>query len=330
MPSVQKQSRDGGNGRRVATSTPTPIAGPRPGSVLSRAVNVADLTEDYMSVTIYGVNRAGKTTLACLFPKPLLLISFEPGRKEGGAKSVKKVRGVKFIAVQSTEEAILLARELKEEGGNVCDLPDPEFRGKPYATHVIDTVTSCQDMCLKEVMCLDDAPVQLNWGLVGEDQYRERSEKTREVLRPFRDLPAHTVFVAQEKDHAKPRDKTSKLLRREQDDSFLAADLGGATVKWLHDACDVVVRLYLEREVVEDVTQASFNGKERAVVSQRETGRTVRRLRTILHPNQAAGIRSCDPDCVPEYIESQAPEEMYEELMRVIGGERTERGKYVE
>lgn len=266
------------------------------------------------------------TTLACLFPKPLLLISFEPGRKEGGAKSVKKVRGVKFIAVASTDEAVLLARELRED--NICDLADAEFNGKPYASHVIDTVTSCQDMCLKEIMGLDDAPVQLNWGLVGEDQYRERSEKTREVLRPFRDLPAHTVFVAQEKDHAKPQDKTSKLLRGQHDASFLAADLGGATVKWLHDACDVVVRLYMEREVVADVTQATFNGKTRDVPSLRETGRNVRRLRTILHPNQAAGIRSADPDCVPEYIESQVPKDMYDALMQVIDGKRTDKGKY--
>ena len=47
-----------------------------------------------------------------------------------------------------------------------------------------------------------------------------------------------------------------------------------------------------------------------------ETGRYVRRLRTLPHPNFAAGFRSEVPENLPEYIE----EPTYEKLLAVIRG----------
>lgn len=281
------------------------------GSILASAVAVGDLKDDYVNFVLYGINRCGKTTLSCQFPKPLLLVSFEPGNT-GGAASVKKVPGVKFLRITSKAMAIALAHELRDSQAGVCDLPDPRYNGKTYQTHVLDTCTSLQDMLLKELMGLENVPVQLNWGTVGEDYYRARSEQAKEVMRLYRDLPCNTVFVAQEKDHQPPQDRKNKLIRGLELESFFAADLGGATVKWMHDACDYIGRLYIDKET--RTTTSKVQGKD--VTMTVETGRSVRRLRTLFHPNYAAGFRSATPDKVPEYIE----EPTWDKILKVIQG----------
>lgn len=275
------------------------------GSILSRGIAVEELQEDYLKFCIYGQNRVGKTTLACMFPKPLLLICFEPSMS-GGAKSVKKIAGVTYLQIKTLKEATQLAKELKND--------------RTYKTHVLDSATSYQDIILQEILDLPEVPEQLNWGLVSRDQYRERSEKTREALRPFLNLQANTIVLAKERDHNPPDRDKPKMLRGFQVESFFASDLGGATVGWLHDACDYVARLYMEKETVEKITMLNVNGKQKERREVVETGKVVRRLRSMYHPNFAAGFRSENPEAVPEYIEANTPQEMYEKTMKVIRG----------
>lgn len=303
MPKITRQ--------RANDKTPS-----KTGSVLDEAIPVEDLEDDFIKMVIYGINRVGKTTLACKFPKPLLLVGMEP-TKTGGALSVRNVPGVKYVRVASTEKAGLLCQELAN--GAVCDLP--KYDGQPYATVVIDSITSYQDIVLKELLGLEAVPEQLNWGLVSRDQYRERSEKIRECLRPWVDLPCHTVFTAKEKDHNPPDKDQPKILRGSGFESFFAADLGAAAVGWLHDACDYIARLYIEKETKKVKKVVKVLGKTKEKWEEVETGRTVRRLRTMLHPNFAAGIRSCDPETVPEYIE----EPTWEKIKAVIDGKRLEK-----
>lgn len=298
------------------------------GSVLGRATPVEDLDYEWQKVVLYGVNRIGKSVLACQFPKPLLLISFEPGTT-GGSRSVRKIPGVEFLQIASKGDAVALARELRDP-----DARTPKgTRSRDIKTHVLDTTTSLQDVIGKELMGLEELPVQMNWGSVSQDVYRERSEQAKEVMRLYRDLPAHTVFVAQEKDHNPPktvddkgRERTIGKLEQSykpyQAESFFAADMGAGTVKWMHDACDFIVRLYAapETKVVTETNAVSKKVTKRTV----ETGRMVRRLRTILSTNFAAGFRSENPGAVPEWIEAATPEEMYQKMQAVIRGEPIE------
>src|SRR5690606_13967649 len=120
------------------------------GCVLSSAIDVADLDDDNIKMNIYGENRVGKTTLACKFPGPVLLISFEPN-KTGGAKSVTKMPGVKYLRVTSTKAAMQLAEELRSD--------------RFYKTHVLDGATSLQDIVLRELLDLPAIPEMLTWGL---------------------------------------------------------------------------------------------------------------------------------------------------------------------
>lgn len=295
MPAIHKQSptKSPSNGRKAQT-----------GSILDQAIPVSELEDDFIKIVLYGANRVGKTWLSCDFPKPLLLISFEPC-KTGGAKTVKKVPGVTYLPIKSLKAAVQLAGELSED--------------TTYKTHVLDTATSLQDLILQELLNLPKLPEQLNWGMVSEDQYRQRSEKTREALRPFLELDAHTVICAKERDHnAHKGDRKPKITRGFQIESFLAADLGGATVGWLHDACDYIARLSIEKETEVRRESSKVAGKMVETEEEVETGKIVRRLRTMYHPNYAAGFRSCDPSAVPDYID----EPTFSKIKSVIDGKK--------
>lgn len=273
------------------------------GSILSRAIPVAELEEDFIKIVIYGQNRTGKTTLACQFPKPLLLVSFEPA-KSGGAKSVKKIPGVTLLRITSAKDAVALAAELRANN--------------QFKTLVLDSVTSLQDLILISILNLPELMEQNGWGKVRRDEYRERSEQTRETLRPFLNLPCHTVLIAKEKDHNPPDKEKPSILRGSQLESFFAADLGGATVGWLHDACDYIARLSVEKETKEVKTTTKIAGKVVVNTKTVETGAIIRKLRTMTHPNFAAGFRSENPAAVPEFITRPT----FEKIAKAIRGEK--------
>ena len=266
------------------------------GSLLDSAVDVGDLPDSSIKMVIYGENRVGKTTLACQFPKPLLLVGLEPNQT-GGALSVRKVPGVKFLRLETVAAVLQLAGELV---GN----------DHGYATVVIDSATSLQDIILKEILGLPAVPDMLTWGSAGRDEYRERSEKTRECLRPFLNLACHTVLTAKQRDHNPPKDDKPRIVKGLTIESFFAADLGGATVGWLHDACDYICRLYIAKETVTRTVQVGKTQQHH----EEETGRLVRRLQTMYHPNFAAGFRSQNPDGVPPYVD----EPTYDKIRAII------------
>jgi len=287
MPQVVKQTA------KPAVKAPSPN-----GSILSQAIPVSELVESYIKLVIYGQNRVGKTSLACDFPKPLLLVAFEPN-KTGGAQSVKKVKGVTYLKITSSDGALKLADELS--------------RDTTFKTHVLDGATSLQDILLQEILGVATLPEMLKFKAVSGDQYRARSEKLREVLRPFLNLNAHTVVLAKEKDHNPPKGdeiwegygkrKVAPKIDEMRVESFFAADVGSATAGWLHDACDYIARLYLAKKIKVTQQEVVVGNEKQTITTEEDTGKVVHRLRTLYHPNYAAGFRSCNPSKVPEYIE---------------------------
>ncbi len=311
MPQVNKQ-----------TPTPRPVArqavGSDPGDMLAGAVAASDLN-DFIRMSIYGGNRVGKTTLACDFPKPLLLIQFEPN-KTGGGMSVRKVKGVVCQRYVDSKSGLLLCKQLMDSGGKIPERLRAQAGGNVFASYVVDGVTSYQDIILQEVMGWAKRPEQLSFGMVGKERYQERAEKVKEGLRPFAELPGHVIFLGKEKDHNPNREdyaSLNKLRSSLLSESFFAEDVGGSVAGWLHDVCDYIGRLYLAKEVI--VTNTKIVGLKGAVTwnkTEEETGRIVRRLRTLYHPNYAAGFRSADPSKVPEHIDDPT----YAKIQAVIDG----------
>ncbi len=271
MPKVTKQSVKKKKARR------RPAKG-----VLSRIVPVGEWEGGGIKINLYGRNGTGKTALACTFPKPLLLVGFEDG-----TKTVKKVKGVEFARVQPI--ASDKAWGLNELGVLA------EKAGNDFVTVVMDTVTSLQDQVLCDILGLDQTPVQSSWGAVSRDQYRQRSEKTREFMRLFLNLPIHVVALAQEKDHSNKEEAASD---GEVLDPFIASSLGATTCGWLHDACDYICQTFIREQT--ESKQVTIGKKQ--VTRQIKTGKTEYCLRTLPHPMYACKLRLDRGVEVPDVI----------------------------
>lgn len=325
MPKVTKQVPTVAPANRVFAPNGLPTT-----SILARAIPVGDIADDHIRMCIYGQNRAGKTTLACQFKKPLLLVAFEPN-PTGGARSVKNIPGVTFLRLHNDVAANgKVIRWASEKGLALCRELE-QSRPFPFATVVVDGATSYQDYILQEVMGWDSIPEQLSFGMVGKERYQARAEKVKEGLRPFLNLPCDVIMLAKEKDHNPKKDDYSgldKMTGGFQLGSFFAEDVGGSVAGWLHDACDFICQLWVDMErTTTQVPAVVLQGKEFAPATTRttETGRKVRRLRCCYEPNIgrvgfAGGFRSCNPACIPDFLEAREPEEMYRKFLSVVDG----------
>lgn len=295
MPSISKQL---GNGQAI-----------KYGAAPAGWTAAADLEEEFLRLVIYGTNRVGKTTLACKFEKPLALVACEMN-DTGGAVSVKREDGV-FVRVCKTREDVLKRAE---------ELADDEF----FKTVVIDSVTAMQELVLAEVLGRP-VPDQLSFGTVSKKQYQLRSELTKQTLRGFLDLRKHLVVTAKDMDHNPPRDDDGedkpkmdmrpKFVKPVTGQSVMGPALGGSAAGWLNDACHVTQMLW-GKEVKRVVTKLNIAGKVIENAQTVETGRYIRMLRVLYHPNFMAGLRSERGD-VPEFIE----EPDYEKIAAVIRGD---------
>lgn len=253
------------------------------GSALDRIERVQDRSSDRLIINLYGRNGTGKTSLACTFPKPLLLVGCEDG-----TKSVADVDGVDFILVRATEEIHELTAEAASSGR--------------WQTVVLDTATSLQDLVLKEILGLDEMPVQLEWGTASMDQYRSRSEKTKELLRKFVDLPEpiNVVILAQEKNHTSRDDEGGGEAGAESLQPFIASALGKSTAGWLCERADFICQTFVREEVTRK-TVKGIGGKTKTV--EKKTGRIEFCLRSSkAHPIYAAKIRASRSVVMPDVI----------------------------
>lgn len=311
MPVVVKRQQAAPNG-------PPPKPTGKPGSILSRAIPVGNMRDSWIKMLLYGGNGIGKTTLACQFPKPLLLLSYERC-PSGGARSVRKMDGVTWLRVGTPAgvdpDDPQLVLKAEDVIGDTERLAAEMHESNPFKTVVFDHVTVFQDWVLEHVC--GHAVIQQGKGKVTTDQYVQRAETTKTLLRPWVDLPGHTVFIGKEKDHNPPRDEkvspnTGKVqpdlrprfLRGMQQESFVSVDLGGGTTGWLQDACEFACRLYMDKEVEVTEQEVTIMGKKSKHRSERETGKFVRALRTGYHPNYFARFRADVMGSVPDVIES--------------------------
>ena len=290
------------------------------GSILASAVPVTTLREDRVKVCIYGRNRSGKTTLACQFRNPLLLISAEPDAN-GGATSVANMEGVSLIRITPPSKKI--AGDKVHGSAKVVAIAAELAAQNPFATVVLDTVTSLQDVILVELMGWGKIPDSMSWGIVPEGVYQQRAEKLRETIRPLLDLTnCNVVILAQEKDHNAPEERggKSKILHTMQQGSFMAPALGATNAQWLQDACGYVVQIYddeIQEEIV--IPQMSNTGKAAPPITQKiGTGKRARHLRLLYHPNFAAGGRWQFNKDMPEYVTAPTPTELYAAMARYI------------
>ncbi len=129
-----------------------------------------------LSCLFYGRSGTGKTTIACSFPKPLLLIDLN----DKGTDSVRDLKGVKVFSAEDWEDLEDIYWHIKKSK----DL---------YKTVVLDTVSMMQGFAVDKITNgkKDVTLHQKQWGQVGA--------LVMAKIFQFRDLPLNCVFLAQDR-----------------------------------------------------------------------------------------------------------------------------------
>ena len=214
-----------------------------------------------IKLLVYGRGKTGKTRFACTFPKPLLVIG-----TEDGTRSVSNVKGVDFVQIERSSELDELVDLLKE--------------GK-YKSACLDTAGGLQDMILKEILGLEDVPLQKSWGIAKQQDWGTCSMQTKERLRGFLELAnsheTNVVIIAHERNF--DSESESDLIF-----PTVGAALTPSVAGWLNGAVEYICQTYIREETKE---VKLVKGK----TSQKKTGRAEYCLRIGPHPVYMTGFR---------------------------------------
>lgn len=219
MPNVKKQNPKPKSRRK------------KPQGVLDRIAPVS-IPKTGITMNLYGKSGAGKTTLACTFPKPLLLIG-----AEDGTRSVHNVKGVDFVRLNTVEE-------LRQ----IVSWPDLV----KYKTVVLDSASSLQDLVLQEILGLDQLPAQRSWGMATRDQWGQCALQTKEILRSVLNLSSevrsNVVVIAQEREFN--TESESDMLM-----PYVGSALTPSVTAWLNPACDYICQTFIRQRTQSQTTK---------------------------------------------------------------------------
>jgi hypothetical protein len=280
MPKITKQNAK----KKVAKHKPAFS------SILSKVVSVKNMPSTGIKMTMYGRGKTGKTRTACTFPKPLLIVG-----TEDGTKSVKSVAGVDFFRLSESSEI----DELVEA------IPDK------YKTVALDGAGGLQDMIMKEILGLDDVPVEKSWGMAVREQWQSCGVQTKERLRKLLDLAdkygTHIVIIAHERNFND--EGGSDLIF-----PTVGASLTPSTAGWLNGACDYLCQTFLREQTVKKEVKVA--GKKGATMSQK-TGKIEYCLRVGPHPVYMTGFRRThsENETMPDVIINPN----YDKICELIG-----------
>lgn len=171
---------------RKRTTTRTPAKATRTNtqysSVTDKIKPVAEMAGT-VSALFYGKAGTGKTTVACSFPGPILLMDLQ----EKGTDSVVDVKGVDVIQVQDWDEVESIYWFLHKGDHK-------------YKTVVLDVVTVLQDYAVDKAMEEDNKVGQV----VSKRQWGQASGKLKTWITNYRDLidqGINVVFLAHDRAH---------------------------------------------------------------------------------------------------------------------------------
>jgi hypothetical protein len=184
-----------------------------------------------LKVNVYGRSGTGKTTFATTFPKKQLrIVCSSIGL--GESRSIDpKTKGV--------DEVELLASE---------ELNELEGLFTKYSTMILDHATGLQDLILKELLGLEELPLQKSWGMASREQWGQCAMQMKNRLRNLMRLSCHLVIIAQEREFN--ADGESEVIM-----PYVASALTPSVVGWLNPACDYIIHTYI-RPAMEQKTVA--------------------------------------------------------------------------
>jgi hypothetical protein len=248
--------------------------------VLDRIVPVERLTKG-MKMLVYGRGKTGKTRLFSTFPKPSLLVG-----TEDGTNSIADVSGVDFVYLKQSSELDEITKYLRS--------------GK-YKSVGLDTAGGLQDMILKEILGLDELPIQRSWGMARQQDWGTVGVQLKERLRGLLTLADEGILdvmvIAHERNFND--EGGSEMLS-----PTVGAALSPSAAGWLNGACDFVCQTFIREETAAVIQKVA--GKE--IKQTKKTGKAEYCLRIGPHAVYLTGFRVRKkigdlPDCItdPDY-----------------------------
>lgn len=239
------------------------------GSVLDRIKPIA-FDDTGIKILLYGRSGTGKTTLWATFPGPILAITASGGLRPGELRSIDTPeyrKKVSEVALHDTSEMRVLLQHLAET---------PRFK-----TVVLDHVTGYQDLCLKEILGLQEIPVQKSWGLASQAQYGQCVTQCKEAFRHLLNLNANVVFIGQERTFGEG--KESEVI-----DPTVGVNLMPQLAQWLNPAVDYIGQTCIRPKLRTVQTQLAG---ETVTMQERVAGAVEYCLRTGPHANYITKFR---------------------------------------
>lgn len=177
----------------------------------------------WLKFLVYGKHGAGKTELAgsavdCESMRDVILISAESGDttlednariKHADKLHVVPVTNFKQVAyIQEFLVKYCKARDannilvMKQLYSQVTGIPVAEITdtGVPrYKTVIIDSLSEVEVYCLYSLLSIDSSKVEMDGiDVAGWPEFRKNAEMVKLLVRAFRDLPMHVIFVCAE------------------------------------------------------------------------------------------------------------------------------------
>lgn len=255
--------------------TPTPRGTPsKKGEGIFGRIAKAGSVRTGIKLLVYGKAKTGKTRLFSTFPKPSLLVG-----TEDGTRSIRGT-GVDFVRLNNSAE-------LDEISAGVI--------GK-YKSVCLDTAGGLQDMILKEVLGLADAPIQKSWGLAKQQEWGIVGAQLKERLHRFLSLADRhqidTMTIAHERTFGGGEDSHDLIT------PVIGAALTPSATGWLNAACDYIGQTFIAQVMKQVTTKIGVKDH----VTEQPTGKIEFRLRLKENPVYTAGFRTPNPDKIPEYL----------------------------
>ncbi len=282
--------------QKPTTKSRTPTSKQPSGGVLSRIAPIGFDDDDGIKMLLYGRSGTGKTTFWSTFPGRLLSVICSGSDKPAELRSIDTAdnrKRIDQVVLTHTEELDEVIAHVRDSGA--------------YNGMILDHASGYADLKLKEILGLDEMPVQKSWGLASQQQYGQLAMMCKDQLRRMLSLPCNVIIIAQERTFG-GGDEGNELLS-----PTVGAGLSPSLAGWLNTAVDYICQTFIREEEVAKKMKVGT----KTVTSVSKTGRVEYCLRTEPHPVYTTKFRMPKGSEIPKVIADPS----YEKVMAIIRGQ---------